>query len=147
MTLMKWRPVSDLMGMHEKINRLFDDLVAGQREAGQSGVDWVPSTDIYETKDQYVFRFELPGMSRDEIQIDLKNQVLSVTGERKGLKDVQEEQCHRMESFSGRFFRSFTLPRNIDVEKVGASLRDGILEIRVPKPEEHKARPIPIKID
>jgi HSP20 family protein len=105
---------------------------------------WYPPTDIYETKDEFVFKLEVPGLAKDDVKIELNSSTLSITGERKGNEEVNKEDFHRLESYSGKFCRSFSLPKNIDSKKVSARIKDGILELRVPKAEEAKPKSIPI---
>jgi len=108
---------------------------------------WVPATDIFDTEDNYVLKMEIPGFAKDELDIEFKDSVLSVKGERKAEeKKSEEENYHWVERNSGGFARSFRFPRNVDVKKIDASLKDGILELRVAKPEETKPRTVPISV-
>jgi HSP20 family protein len=107
---------------------------------------WTPPADIYETKDEYVFKLELPGISKDEINIEFANDTLTIKGERKEEKEVKQEEYHRVERCCGSFVRSFSIPKNVDANKINATMQDGILELRVPKVEEARAKAIPIKV-
>lgn len=111
-----------------------------------SMTSWSPATDIYETKDEFVFKLEVPGMTKDDIQIEFNNETLMIKGERKEEKEVKEDDYHRIERRCGTFTRSFNLPKNIDEKKIDASIKDGVLELRLPKKEEAKIKAIPIKI-
>lgn len=141
------RPYGDLLDMYEKINRLFEDDFPGQDPKNQLAPGyWFPATDIFETKDDFVFKIELPGISKDDIKVELSGESLTVKGERKEEIEVKKEEFHRIERCGGTFTRNFTLPKNANGEKVTASMKDGILELRIPKQEKTKTKAIPINI-
>jgi len=147
MALVRWKPFGDLFSMHERINRLFEneyrrDLPEGPESLGS----WYPATDVYETKDGYVFKVEVPGLSKDDINVEFNNNVLSIKGERKEEKEIEKENYHRIESYSGTFSRSFSLPKDADPNKIDATLKNGILELRIVKTEEKKAKAISINV-
>ena len=141
------RPFGDLTSMNNRINRLFEDSLYGDNERENDMAAWYPSTDIYETKDDYVFKLEVPGLTKEDIKIELKDSTLSISGERKEENEVKKEDFHRIESCSGKFCRNFSLPRNIDPKKVNAKMKDGILELRIAKAEEAKPKSIPIEFN
>ena len=131
-------------GLRREIDRLFDDMVrTGDDEAARSAL-WAPRTDISETEDRYVLRMDMPGLSRKDLNIELKDDTLTVSGERKTEHEENEESFHRVERSYGRFFRSFTLPQASDTEKVKARMKEGVLTVEVPKREESKPRRIEI---
>ena len=107
--------------------------------------EWVPAGDSYETKDSIVLNVELPGVTKEEISLEVKDNTLTLRGEKKMEKDVKEESYHRMERTYGSFMRAFTLPSTVQQEMVKARFRDGILEVSIPKAEE--AKPKQIKVD
>jgi HSP20 family protein len=147
MTLVRWKPFGDIISMHDKINRLFED--AYHKDVGKyqdSLASWYPATDIFETKDDYVFKLELPGLSKEDINIEFSDNTLSIKGERKEEKEVKKENYHRIESYTGTFSRSFNLPKNVDANKINATMKDGILELRIAKAEEKKTKAIPITV-
>ncbi len=148
MSLVRWNPFYELKKLSDSINQLFDEslLQEGERGSGFSLTSWSPSTDIYETKDEYVFKIEVPGMNKDDVKVEFTEDTLIIKGERKEEKDIKKENYHRIERFFGSFQRSFTLPKNIDVKKIKAELKDGVLELRVPKVEKAKTKAIPITI-
>jgi HSP20 family protein len=147
MSLLRFRPYSDLWDMYGKINRLFEeDLKREGEETPMSTRCWAPATDIYETKDEYVFKLELPGISKDDVKVELEGANLRISGDRKEEKEVDKENYHRVERVCGSFARNFQLPKNANGEKVKANMKDGILELRIPKQEEAKAKSIPINI-
>jgi HSP20 family protein len=134
--------------VHDRLNRFFEDeFFKDFYRPSETMSNWYPTTDIFETKDDFVFKLEVPGLSKDDIKIEFEKNTLSIKGERKTEKDVKDENYHRIERFSGTFNRSFTLPGETDGSKINASLKDGILELRIPKAEEKKAKSIPIKIN
>ena len=146
MTLMRWKPLGDLVSMHSKINRLFDDALSDFGKDQEPFAAWYPATDIYETKDDYVFRLEVPGLAKDDINVEFNNSTLTIKGEKKEDKEVKKEDYHRVESFSGAFSRSYTLPRNVDATRIKANMKDGILELFIPKAEEAKPKSIAINV-
>ena len=137
--------------MHNRIDRLFEDAFLRGWDTEKENTDalttWHPTTDIYETKDDYVFKIEVPGLAKDDVKVEIKDNTLSIKGERKEEKEVNEEDYHRVERCSGTFFRSFSLPRNVDSKKTNATMKNGILELRVAKAEEAKPKSIPISLN
>jgi len=147
MAIMRWDPFRDLVSIQERMNRLFDQTLARTRgeEEGIATSTWMPSVDIYETPDRVVLKAELPGLTREDIDINVRNHTLTLRGERKFEKEVREENYLRIERAYGSFQRSFTLPTTIQQDKIKAIFKDGVLEVSLPKAEE--ARPKQIKID
>ena len=147
MTVLKWKPYGDLVRLSDRINRLFENDLMSEGIKGTEGyTDWNPSTDIYETKDSYVFKIEIPGIKKDDIEIDLKENILSISGEKKEDSEIKKENYHRVESFCGSFSRSFTIPKDINPKKIEATLKDGILELKIGKADEIKAKKIQIEV-
>lgn len=147
MAIVRWDPFRDLMSIQERMNRLFDQTLSRTRpeDEGIAASTWTPSVDIYETPDRVVMKAELPGLTREDIEINVRDNTLSLRGERKFEKDVKEENYLRIERAYGSFQRSFTLPATIQQDKIKAVFKDGVLEVTLPKAEE--ARPKQIKID
>jgi HSP20 family protein len=145
-TMSRWNPSSPPMTSRDPFFRLFDTFfnqdVAGSEEVSNRG--WVPAVDIQETEDAYRLIAELPGLTKEDINITLENNVLRLSGERKFEKDVQKESYHRIERAYGTFTRSFALPQQVNSEKVEAAFKDGVLTIMVPKAEQAKPRKIAI---
>jgi HSP20 family protein len=146
MTLTRWKPFGGLQSLHDSINRLFENEF--RKDLPQStGFDtWYPAADIYETRDDYVFKLEVPGLAKDEVDVEFHDSVLTIKGEKKTEKEVKEENYHRIESFSGSFSRSFKVPRNADPAKIAAAMKNGILELRIAKAEEKKPKAISIDV-
>jgi HSP20 family protein len=139
------RPFGDWFSRNKPISRLFDEAF-GDTDT-ETLPSWYPAADIYETKDDYVFKLEVPGLNKDDIKVELKDHTLSINGEKKEEKEVKKDDYHRIESYSGTFSRSFVLPKDIDAKKVNASMKDGVLELRVAKAEEQKSKAIPITLN
>lgn len=138
--ILKWSPIN-------KVNCFNPFYGNTQKEQDDdSCLSWAPTADIYDTKDDYVVKLEIPGLSKEEVKIEVENDTLAVSGERKREDEVKEEEFHRVERNSGKFYRAFVLPQDVDAKKINASMKDGILELRVPKPEVRKPKNIPITV-
>ena len=144
MTLMRWYPFRSIMPLKRQFDRFFEEL---EDEAPTKQDFWRPAVDIFETKDNLVLRAELPGVDKKDVKINLDNDVLSISGERRFDHEVKEENCHRIECSYGNFFRSFTLPTKVDKDKIEARHNDGVLEVVLPMREEAKPRPIEVKVN
>jgi len=148
MNIMHRKPFGSLMNMQDAWNRFFeDDLFNNYAFAGEQVNRRHPASDVYETKEDYVFNIEVPGIEKDQIDIQYHNNTLTIKAERKQDSDVKEENYHRMERFFGTFTRSFTLPGETEPDKISADLKEGILHLRIPKAEGKKSRSIPINLD
>ena len=148
MALVRWEPVRELSSLQSEMNRVFntffDTPAAGAGNGG--GVRrWVPSMDLVETDDHFVLRADLPGLAEGDVAIELEDNVLTVSGERKS-EHEEKEGFYRMERSFGQFRRSLTLPDGIDAEKIAATLDKGVLEVRIPKPEARKPRRVAIQV-
>jgi HSP20 family protein len=139
----RWSPTTAYLAGREPFFRLVDSIFNTDAQ-GEETRAWVPPVDIQETGDAYLFHAELPGLSKDDIQITLENNVLRVNGERKMEKDVKKDTYHRVERTYGTFTRTFTLPTQVDADKVQASFENGVLTISVPKAEQAKPHRISI---
>jgi HSP20 family protein len=149
MTLVRWDPLRNLSTLQDRINRMFNDAFPSSKymddELALSG--WKPVVDIYETKDSVVIHAELPGIKKEEVAVDVKGNVLTIKGERSFNKEVKEENYYRKERSYGSFHRAFTLPLEVDPDKIKAKFKDGVLEIEVPKPEAEKPKQITVKVE
>jgi HSP20 family protein len=147
MALIRWDPFREMSSLQERMNRLMSDFRTrspfGEEEMAQGA--WIPAVDIYETKESIVLNVELPGVTKEDIALEVKDSTLTIKGEKKLEKNVKEENFHRLERSYGSFTRAFTLPSTVQQDKVKAKFRDGILEIMLPKAEE--AKPKQIKVD
>jgi HSP20 family protein len=148
MALVRWDPFRDLVSLKERMDRLFEDTFARSRsiEEGLAPGSWSPPVDIYETDENIVLQAELPGIERKDITLEVKDDILTLKGDRKFEKEAKQENYHRVERSYGSFQRSFTLPSNIKRDKVEAEFKDGILEVTLLKVEEAKPRQIKVEV-
>jgi len=150
MALIRWEPVRELQTMQTEMNRLFNTFfdAPASGNGGQAAVArrWLPAMDVVETEDHFVLRADLPGLSQGDVNIELEDNVLTVSGERKAEHERNGEGYYRVERSSGAFSRSLTLPDGVDAEGIQASFDRGVLEIRIPKPEQHKPRKVQISV-
>ena len=148
MAIVRWDPFRDVMTLQERMNRLFDQTLSRTRTDDDEGLTasmWSPAVDIFETSDSIVMKAELPGVSRDNIDIQVQDNTLMLKGERKFEREVKEENYLRIERSYGAFQRAFNLPAVVQQDKIKAVFRDGVLEVTMPKAEE--AKPKQVKID
>jgi HSP20 family protein len=142
----QWNPLQDLMVLQDRMNRLFEDATQRRANTETGGddferADWMPPADVYETETGFVIAIDLPGVSRDTVEIDLDENRLVIKGTR-----VVEESKYRSERPRGRFVRAFTIPGSVDQGRIGAEYKDGVLQVRLPKRQEQKAQKIAIKV-
>ncbi len=149
MSLVRWDPFRDMEEMAERVNRYFGHPVlarAGDSRKENLGIpDWVPVADVAESPTGYLVRVELPGLGTGDVRVSVDGHVLSIAGERRQEEREKETRYHRVESAFGSFLRRFTLPEDVDEEKLRAEFRDGILSVHVPKSERAQPRTIEIK--
>jgi HSP20 family protein len=138
MALIRWDPIRELDSLQGDMNSLFDRFFEGRTANGTTARRWIPAMDLVETEDHLVLRGDLPGMTEDDIDIEIKDDVLTVSGERKAEHEDKGEGYHRVERSFGGFSRSLSLPHGIEADKVEASFNNGVLEVRIPKPAEAK---------
>jgi len=148
MAIVRWDPFRDLAEVQERVNRVLGDFYGGR---GQDDVmrrgTWIPPVDIYEGGNhEMVIKAELPDIRRDDIDIRVEDNTLTITGEKKVDETVKQDQFHRIERVYGSFTRSFSLPATIDTEKVKADYKNGVLTITLPMREEAKPKQIQVQI-
>jgi HSP20 family protein len=146
MALMHWTPMDNLASFQHEMNRMFDQFFRGGNghETGATVGAWTPAVDIHETDDGYVLKAELPGVSKDDVSIDMHQNTLTLSGQRKYESAVKDEHYHRVERAYGTFRRSFVLPAKVDQDQVQATFKDGVLELHLPKSEAAKPKHIAI---
>jgi HSP20 family protein len=145
MNVIKYDPFRELRGLHDEMNRLFTGLAPANLERREFAKGaWSPNVDIYEDKDRLIVEAELPGMNRDDFEISVENNVLTLRGERKFEKKTEGDNYHRVERSYGAFTRQFTLPQTITADGATADFENGVLRVALPKREETKARKIEI---
>ena len=148
MTLVRFDPFRELSTMQDRINRIFGDAYTRRYDDDltQRG-EWFPPVDIYENgNDEIVLKAELPGLQREDIELRVENNTLTLRGERKRESEIKQEQYHRVERSYGAFSRSFSLPSRIDTDKVRAEFKEGVLSIKLPVKAEAKPRQIEVAI-
>jgi HSP20 family protein len=128
----------------EPLTADFDRLVSTLFDRNQPAQRWVPAMDLVEHDDHFLLRADLPGLTEDDVSIELNDGSLTVSGERQAEHDQRERGFYRLERQYGKFSRTLTLPDGIDAEQIKASFKDGVLEVWIPKPEQRKPRRIPI---
>jgi HSP20 family protein len=146
MAIVRWEPLRELSSLQSEMNRLFNTVFDAPTGAGNGGTlrRWMPAMDLVESKEQFVLRADLPGLTEDDVKIELEDGTLTISGERNAEHESNEEGYYRLERAFGQFSRSLTLPKGIDPEAVEAHFDRGVLEVRIPKPEERKPRRIEI---
>jgi HSP20 family protein len=147
MAIVRFDPFRDLAQMQDRINRIFGEAYRHNDDAVLNGGEWTPPVDIYENNNhEIVLRAELPGLKKDDIDIRVENNTLTLTGKREQDTEVSKDHYHRVERLYGRFSRSFSLPTTVDTEKVSANFADGVLTITLPTREEAKPRQIQVQV-
>ena len=148
MTIVRWEPFRELSTLQNEMNRLFNTVFDTPSGGGGNGGStlrrWMPAMDLVENDDNFVLRADLPGLSEDDVKLEFEDGTLTVSGERKAEHEAKNEGYYRVERAFGSFSRSLTLPQGVDPEAVTASFDRGVLEVRIPKPEERKPRRIEI---
>jgi len=149
MAIVRWDPFRDLMTIQDRMNRLFDQTLSKTRtddDEGLTASTWSPAVDIYETADSIVLKAELPGLSRENIDIQVRDNTLTLKGERKFEREVKDENYLRIERSYGAFQRAFNLPSVIQQDKIKAVFKEGVLEVTMPKAEEAKPKQVKIEV-
>jgi HSP20 family protein len=146
MNIVRYDPFRDIRTLQDEVNRLFTGAASSQpnREEMLNGA-WNPKVDIFENKDHLVLEADLPGMNREDFELNFENNVLTLKGERRFEKKTEGDNYHRVERAYGSFTRSFTLPPTVTADGAEAEFKNGILYVSLPKREETKARKIDIK--
>jgi len=145
-----WEPYKGLNLFGETFHRMFDDTAKALSGFGIEGLGagtWAPRVDIYETEDSYVVSADLPGIQKEDIGIDIKDNTLTIRGEKKFEEKSDKDKYVRVERKYGKFVRSFSLSDNVDKEKIKANYKDGVLEIRIPKREEAATKQIKLEVN
>ena len=146
MNLVRWNPWREMSTLQNRINGLFDEpfFRSGHDDDGLSLGSWYPAVDMFENDDRIVIKAELPGVDKKDISVDVKDRVLTLSGERNYENEVKEENYYRRERACGKFKRTFNLPVDVDPDKVKADFKDGVLKVELPKPEAQKPKRITV---
>jgi HSP20 family protein len=148
-TVVRWDPFRELASMQGQFGRLFNGLLDWPGQTGESrgAQSWVPPLDVWETQDELVYAFDLPGVPEERIAIEVQDDTLTVSAEREAAVEQTGEGFYRFERRHGTFSRAVGLPQGVDDAKIKATYADGVLEVHVPKPEEAKPRRIQVRLD
>ena len=147
MALIRWEPAREIGTIQNEMNRLFNTFFDTPSVVGSGALRrWIPAMDLVETENDYVLKADLPGLSDDDVKIEVEDNVLTISGERKSEREVSKDGYYRIERSSGSFRRSLTLPEGVDPESVKATFERGVLEVHVPKPEQTKPRKVEISV-
>ncbi|MEA2157226.1 MAG: hypothetical protein QOE11_3366 [Solirubrobacteraceae bacterium] len=143
MPVVRWDPAREIDSLQGEVNRLFSSFFDTQTGAnGAAARRWMPAMDLVETAEHFVLKADLPGISEQDVNIEIEHGLLTISGERRDEQEEQHEGYYRIERATGAFSRSLTLPEGIEPEAVTASFDNGVLEVRIPKP----AKPTPRKV-
>jgi HSP20 family protein len=150
-----WRSFTDLPRWEREMDRMMEDFFGRrfrplwpERWFRTEGVDLsVPAVDLFEEKDDIVVKAEIPGMDKDNIEVNLSDHTLTIKGEKKKAEEVKEKDYYRAERSYGSFIRTLELPKDVHADKVKATFKNGVLEVRIPKTEEAKAKEIKVKVE
>jgi HSP20 family protein len=148
MALIRWEPAAELTSIQTEMNRLFTSLFDSPTRpaSGEATRRWIPAIDLVESGDQYVLHADLPGLSEQDINVELESGVLKISGERKSESTAEKGGYRRIERSYGSFSRSLTLPDGVNPDAVEASFDKGVLEVKIPKPEQIKPRKVTISV-
>ena len=146
MTLVRWHGARNMHAMQHEMSRLVNEFFRGdmQDNGARKQGSWTPAVDMHESDEAFTLTAELPGFSKDDVQVEIKGNRLTLKGERKRETDVHAKQYHRVERVYGAFERSIRLPAVVDADKAKAIFKDGVLKLMLPKAEEAKPKPISI---
>ena len=149
MAIVRWDPFRDIEALQDRINRIFNDSFGRSRDPDDevSLYDWRPPVDIYETSDGIVLKVELPGVNKDDVSVEVKDNVLTLRGERLLDPEIKDEHYYRKERSFGKFNRSFSLQEPIKPDLIKAGFKDGVLTVEVPRSEEEKPKQITVSVD
>ena len=144
MQLIRWNPIREMYNFRHRMNHMFDNAFtpALKEDEALSMWNWKPAVDIYDNDRNIVIKAELPGMEKKDIILQVNGRVLTLKGEHSSENEVKEDKYHRRERSYGKFERVFTLPAEVDPDKITADYKDGVLKIDIPKPEEQKPKQI-----
>ena len=143
MKLAKWDPFREMEGLLSRQDWPF----RGGAMSAVEGSDWAPRVDIGETDKAFTIKADIPGVKREEVKISIEDRVLSIRGESRQEKENKDEKMHRIERFYGSFSRSFTLPENVDIDKIDAAFKDGLLTLVIPKSDVARPKSVEVKIN
>lgn len=148
MTIINWDPFRNVAALQDRINRMFDDTFPHHNQGqGVAACDWQPAVDILETPAGVVIRADLPGVRKDDVSVEVKDNLISLSGSRSPGAATAEERYFKRERCSGTFHRAFSLQGPVRPDKIKAAFKDGVLEITVDRTEEEKTKRIQVDIN
>jgi HSP20 family protein len=145
-TITRWDQSRGLTSLQDQVNRLFEDNFTRDRSGHADLATWAPPVDIYETENELVIKADLPDVQDEDIDVRVENNMLTIRGERKFEKNVNEDDCLRVERVYGPFMRSFSLPNTVSSESIRAEYRNGVLTLHMAKREESKPKQVKISV-
>jgi HSP20 family protein len=140
-SLVRWTPWNELASVHNEMSRLMNGLLEGNGRTTQA---WVPALDVWETENEIVYAFDLPGIPEESVNVELEDGSLTVSAERERQHEVSDDRFYRFERRYGTFSRTIGLPQGVDESGIRAEYKEGVLEVHVAKPEQPKPRRIQV---
>ena len=148
MPIVKWDPFGNVNTLQERINRMFDETFPrSDEDEALSVCDWKPAVDIYQTDEGLVIMVDLPGVSKEDVTVQVKNNLLTLRGDRRFPQNVDESRYFRKERCCGTFQRAFNLKSTVLPEKIKAKFKEGVLTIEILRPDEEKPRQIKVNVE
>jgi HSP20 family protein len=149
--LTRWNPFREMEDMQRRMSSLFDwsPFRRGSLTAEDESIavpEWAPLVDIAEDEKEYLIKVELPEIQKDDVKVTVEGGTLTISGERKGEKEVKGRKYHRLERYYGRFERSFNIPDDAEANEVKAEFKDGLLRVRLAKSEKARPKQIEVKV-
>ena len=146
MNLVRWNPLREMSTLQNRVNSLLNEpfFRSGGEDDDLGWGSWYPAVDMFDDDDKIVIKAELPGVDKKDISVDVKDRVLTLSGERNYDNEVKEENYYRRERGYGKFKRAFNLPADVDPDKIKADFKDGVLKVEMPKPEAQKPKRITV---
>ncbi len=147
MAIIRWSPVRDLMGLQDDMGMMFNEFFGDGDKMRELGLTrWHPRVDITEEDNRYELTADLPGIKKEDIKVEVRDNVLTLRGEKKMGEERKEKNCMLSERYYGEFTRTFTLPENVDRNAIDAAFKDGVLHLSIPKTEKAKPKQIEVKV-
>jgi HSP20 family protein len=137
----------EMFDLQRSINQLFDDSVGKSGRDGIALSTWTPAVDVYEDENSFLIKAELPEVNKDDVKVNLHDNMLSISGERRFENEQKRDGYHRVERSYGEFYRSFALPPNVNTDAINAQFKDGVLRLTLPKKEEAKPKQISVNVE
>lgn len=146
MELIRWNPMRDMFGLQQRMDRIMKDVFLPAQNFNREEMlwDWNPKVDIYDEDGHIVLKAELPGIDKKDIEVDVKDRILTLKGERASDNEIKKDTYLQRERSFGKFERSFTLPVNVKAEDIKAVYKDGLLKVEIPKPLDSKPKQITV---